>query len=149
MCPFTSDRRRPTLPVLLPLPRFSTQDFALTPDAAQSHSVAAQLYPLSPGSWSSTLCYDLAEFDSDNSRTAMSSSPVSDVVSVMPVDMLPDTSRFGPLRPQCSPVSPEVVDWGVVESPEFAAAVVFRHVSTIGWELEPAKPDCLPTPVYS
>ena len=75
MCQFPSDR---------------SQDFALTPDAAQLHSVVTQLYPSSPGSRSSTPCYDLAEFDSENTHTAMSSSPVSDVVAVMPVDMLPD-----------------------------------------------------------
>ena len=49
------------------------------------HLVAIQLYPSSLGSRSSTLCYDLAEFDSENSCTVMSSSPVSEVVSVVPV----------------------------------------------------------------
>ena len=66
VCPFPSDRRRPTLTVSLP--RFATQDFALKPDTALPHSVATQLYPSSPGSRSSTPCYDLAEFDSKNSR---------------------------------------------------------------------------------
>ena len=60
----------------LPLPGFATQEFALT----QSHLVVTQLYPSSPGSRSSTTCYDLADVDSENSRTAMSSSPVSDLV---------------------------------------------------------------------
>ena len=49
VCPFPSDRRRPILPVSLPLPHFATQDFTLEPDTTQSHSVATQLYPSSPG----------------------------------------------------------------------------------------------------
>ena len=65
-------------------PRFATQD--VTPDNAQSLSVATQLYPSSPRSWSSTPCFDLADFDSECFRVAMSSSPVSDVVPVVPVD---------------------------------------------------------------
>ena len=125
VCPFPLGRRRPTLLVSLLLPCFATQDLALEPDTAQSHSVATQLYP------SSTPCYDLAEFDSENSCTAMSCSSVSDVVSVVPVDMLTETSRFAPLSPQCSPVSTVVVDQGVVESPEFDAAVVSSDMSTI------------------
>ena len=52
-------------------PRFATQD--VTPDNAQSLSVATQLYPSSPGSWSSTPCFDLADFDSECFRVAMSS----------------------------------------------------------------------------
>ena len=92
--------------------RFATQDFALDLDTAQSHLVVTQLYPASPGSQSSTPCYDLAEFDTENYRTALSGSTVSDVVSVVPEDMLMDTSRFAPLRPQSSPVSIEAVDQG-------------------------------------
>ena len=88
VCPFPSDRRRPTLPVSLPLPRFTTQYFALYPDTAQWDLVATQLYPSSPGSRSSTPCYDLAEFDSENCRIAMSGSLVFDAVSVVPEDML-------------------------------------------------------------
>ena len=68
--PVPSDRWRPTLPVLLLLPRFATQDFTPDPDTAQSHLVATQLYPASPGSRLSTPCFDLAEFDSETSRTA-------------------------------------------------------------------------------
>ena len=76
VCPFPSDRRRPTLPVSLPQPRFGTQDFALQPDTAQSHSVTTLLYPSSTVSWSSTPCYDLAEFDSENSRTDTQTDPL-------------------------------------------------------------------------
>ena len=85
VCPFPSDRRQPILPVSLPLPHFATQDSALDLVTAHSHLVSTQLYPSSPGSRSSTPCYDLAEFDSENPRTAMSGSPVSDVVSVVVV----------------------------------------------------------------
>ena len=74
-------RQIPTLPVSLP--RFATQDVAL--DIALSLSVATQLYPSSPGSRSSTPCFDLADLDSECSRAAMSSSPVSDVMPVVPV----------------------------------------------------------------
>ena len=115
----------------LTLPSFATQDFALTPEAAQPHLVVTQLYPSSPGSWMSTPCYDLAEFDSDNSHTVMSNSPVYDIVYVVPVDMFSATSRFVPLIPQGSPVSTEVVDRGVVESPEFDAVVVPSDMLTI------------------
>ena len=101
--PVPSDRRRPTLPVSLPLPRFATQDFVLDPDTVQSHLVVTQLYPASPGSQSSTPCFDLAKFDSENSRTALSVFLVFDVVSVVPEEM--DMSRFAPLSPQSSPVS--------------------------------------------
>ena len=45
--PIPSDRRRPNLQ--MSLPRFATQDFALTPDTTPPHSVATQLYPSSPG----------------------------------------------------------------------------------------------------
>ena len=54
---------------------------------------------------------------------------VFDIMPVVPVDMLTDTSRFVPLSPQCSPVSAEVVDRGVVESPELDAAVVCSDMS--------------------
>ena len=127
----------------------------------------------------------MADFDSENSRTAMSSSPVSDVVSVMPVDMLLATSRFASLSPQCSPVSAEVVDRGcgvagirpcchvfgyvdyydpvltiqppvftgvyievvdrgVVESPQFDAAVVSSDMSTITNRFSSLSPQCSP-----
>ena len=56
---------------------------------------------------------------------------MSNVVPVVPVDLLPDTSRFVPLSPQCSPVSAEFVDQRVVESPELDAAVVCLDISTI------------------
>ena len=42
----------------------------------------------------------LAEFDSENFRTALSGSPVSDVVSVVPEDMLTFISRFAQLSPR-------------------------------------------------
>ena len=112
--PFPSDRRQPTLPVSLPLPRFTKYDTTLTPDPTQPQSDATQLYPLSPGSGSSTPC-----FDSDNSCVVM-----SDVVSVVSLDMLSAASRFSPLNPQGSLMSTEVVDRGVVESPVSDAAVV-------------------------
>ena len=61
--------------------------------------------------------------------------PVSDVVSVVSADMLPAMSRFVPLNPQGSPVSTELVDRGVVESPELLSSCLricclrsdFRH----------------------
>ena len=95
--PFPSDRWRPTLD-------------RWRPDTAQPHSVVTQLYPSSPGSRSSTPCYDLAEFDSENSQAAMSDYPVSDVMYVVSVDMFSATSPFAPLNPQGSPVSTEVVE---------------------------------------
>ena len=82
--------------VLLPLPRFTTQD--VTPNTAQSLWVETQLYPSSLGSRSSTPCLYLADFDSEYSRAATFSSPVSDVE---------------PISPQFSPVSAGVVDWGL------------------------------------
>ena len=54
-------------------------------------------------------------------RAAMSSSPVSDVVPVVPVDLLSETNWFVPRSPQLLPVSTEVVDPGVVESPELCS----------------------------
>ena len=61
----------------------------------------------------------------------MSSSPVSDVVLVVPVDLHSGMSWFVPLSPQFSPVSAEVVNRGVVESLELYAAVVCSDMSTI------------------
>ena len=78
----------------------------LDPNTAQSHLVATQLYPTSPVSRSSTLCYDLAEIDWQTSCIALSGSPVS----VVSVDMFSDKNRFVPLSPQRLPVSAEVVD---------------------------------------
>ena len=46
VCPLPSDRRRPALPVSLPLPHFATEDFALKPDTAPPYLVATQLYLL-------------------------------------------------------------------------------------------------------
>ena len=43
---------------------------------------------------------------------------------MVPEDMLTDTNQFAPLSPQNLPVSTQVVDRGVVESPEFDAVVV-------------------------
>ena len=71
---------------------------------------------------------------------SMSGSPVSDVVSVVPEDMLMDKSRFAPLRPQSSTVFTEVVDWGVVESPEFGTVVVPSDMSTITSQFSPLNP---------
>ena len=130
----------------LPLPRFATQDSLWN---RIPHSVATQLYPSSPGSRSSTPCYDLAEFDLDNSRTAMSCSPVSEVVSMVPVDTLTATSRSAPLSPQCSPVSTEVVGRGVVESPKFDAAVVSSDMSTITSQFSPLNPRVSPVSAES
>ena len=45
VCLVPSVRRRPTLPVSLPLPRFAVQNFALDPVTTPSHLVATQLYP--------------------------------------------------------------------------------------------------------
>ena len=104
--PFPSKRRRPTLPVSLPLRRFATHDITPTPDPAHP-------------------CYDLAEFDLDNSRVVMSESPVSDVVSVVSFEMLSATSRLAPLSPQGSPVSTEVVESSVSD-----AAVVPSDMSS-------------------
>ena len=59
--------------------RFATQDDA--PDNAQLLSVAIQLYPSSPGSRWQIPCFDVADIDSECSRAAMCSSPVSDVAS--------------------------------------------------------------------
>ena len=47
LSPVLLGRRRPTLPLFLPLPCFAVQNVA--PDNAQSLSVATQLYPSSPG----------------------------------------------------------------------------------------------------
>ena len=76
---------------------------------ARSPSVATQMHLSSPGSRSSTLCFDLADFDSESSPAALSSSgipgiPVSPVSSV-PMDLLVDTSWFMPLSPQFSLMS--------------------------------------------
>ena len=112
MCPL---RQRPS-----PVPRFATQDVA--PDTARSISVTTQLYPLLSWFRSSNPCFDLADFDSECSCAAMSSSPVSKVVSVAPVDLLKcpsETRWFVPHSPQFS-VSAEDVDRGVVESPELS-----------------------------
>ena len=65
---------------------------------------------------------------SDNSRLVVSDSPVSDVVSVVSLDMLSATSLCAPLSPQESPVSTEVVDRGVVVSD---AVVVPSDVSSV------------------
>ena len=67
--------------------------YRVSPRRISLGSDATQLYPLSPGCGSSTPCYGLAEFDSDNSRVVITESPVSDVVSVVSFDMLSATSR--------------------------------------------------------
>ena len=69
------------------------------------------------------------------SRAAMSSSPVSNVVLVVPVDLLSETSWFVSHSPQLSPVSAEFVDRGVVESPELCS-----DMSTIMSQFSPLKP---------
>ena len=61
-----------------------------------------------------------------------------------PRPTLPVTSRFAPLSPQGSPVSTEVVDRGVVESPEFDAAVVPSDMSTITSRFSPLNPQMSP-----
>ena len=131
MCPFLSGQRRLSLAVSLPLPRFATQDVA--PDTA--HSIATQLCPSSPASRSSTPCFDLADFDSECYRAAMSSSPVSDVVPVAPVDLLSETSWFVPV---------EVVEWGVVKSSELCS-----DMSTITSRFSPLKPPGSPVSMES
>ena len=75
LSPVLLGRRRPTLPLFLPLPCFADQNVA--PDNAQSLSVATQLYPSSPGR--RPHCFDLADFDSECSQVVMSSSPVVSV----------------------------------------------------------------------
>ena len=131
-------------PVVRPLPRFATQDITLTPDPAQLRSEANQLFPLSTGSGSSTSCNDMSVFDSDNSRLVVSDSPVSDVVSVVSLDMLSATSLCAPLSPQGSPVFTEVVDWGVVESPVSDAVVVPSDVSSVTCWFMPLNPQGSP-----
>ena len=98
MCQVSSSRQRPSLPVSLSLslPRFATRD--VTPDTAPSLPVVIRPCPSSSGSRLSTPVFDLAEFDSECSRAAMSSSPVSDVVErYEPLTgrpwMTPDTTR--------------------------------------------------------
>ena len=70
--------RRPSLPVLLLLPCFADRDFV--PSPVRSSLVATQEYPSSPGSRASTVCVDLDDLDSDCSWSIVSSSPVSPVV---------------------------------------------------------------------
>ena len=81
LCPFPLNRRRP---LSLSLPHFATLGAA--PDNVQSRSVATQLFPPFPEDWSSTPCVDLADFDSDCSWGALSSSAVPVVAPVVLVD---------------------------------------------------------------
>ena len=58
---------------------------------------------------------------------------MSDVVSVVPEDIITDTNRFAPLSHQGSPVSTEVVDHlggggGIEDSPEFDCCRAFAYV---------------------
>ena len=107
-------------------------------------SFSTELYPLSPGSGLCTPCYDLAEFYSENSRVVMSELPVSDVVSVVSLDMLSATNRFAPLSSQGSPVSTEDVDRGVVESPVSDTAVVPSDMSSATCRFTPLNPQGSP-----
>ena len=74
---------------------------------------------------------------------------MSDVVSVVPEDMLTDMSRFAPLSPQSSPLSTEVVDQGVVEPPEFDAVVVPLDMSTITSQFSLLNPQLSPVSMES
>ena len=74
----------------------------------------------------------------------MSESPVSDIVSVVSLDMFSATSRFAPLNPMGSPVSTEVVVRGVVESPVFDAAVVPSDNLSITSRFTPLNPQVSP-----
>ena len=69
---------------------------------------------------------------------------MSDVVSVVPEDMLTDTNRFAPLSPHSSQVSAEVVDWGVVELPEFDAVVVPSDMSDFYQPILATQPPGIP-----
>ena len=60
-----------TLPVSLPLPRFSAPGPELTPAPAQPQPVVTQEYHSPPGSGSSTPLYDLAEFGSSVARVQL------------------------------------------------------------------------------
>ena len=121
----------PSLPasMSLPLPHFATQ--ADAPDATQSLPVEIRPCPPSPGTRASTHCFDLAEFDSECSRTAMSSSPGSDVVPVAPVNLLSETIWFVTPSSQLSPAPEE--DRGVVASPELGSDIMsrFLHLRTV------------------
>ena len=137
MCPLPSGRRRPSLPVSisLPLPRFATQDVA--PDTPQSLPVEIRPCPSSPGSRSLTPYSDLDAVDSECSHAGMSSSPVSDIVLVAPVNLLLlETSWFVTPSSQLLPTSAEVV----VESPEFGL-----DMSTIAFRFSPLRPPVSPT----
>ena len=144
MCPVLSGRRRLSLPVSmsLPLPRSTTRD--VTPDTAPSLPVEIRPCPSSPGSRSSTPVFDLAEFDSECSRAAMSSCPVSDVVPVAPVDLSSETSWVVPPSPKLVPAFAEVVDRGIVESPELGS-----DMSTITSRFLPLKPPVSPVSMES
>ena len=63
----------------------------------------------------------MADFDAECSHAAMSSSSMSDIVPVALVVLLSETSWF---------VSAEVVDQGVVESPELWVANVLRRAGS-------------------
>ena len=52
--------------------------------------------PFPSDRWRLTPCYDLSVFDSDNSRLVLSESPVSDVMSVVSLDMLSAPSLYLP-----------------------------------------------------
>ena len=64
----------------------------------------------------------------------MFSSPVSDVVLVAPLDLLSEAIWFVPPSPKLVPVSAEVVDRGIVESPELGS-----DMSTIMSRFSPLK----------
>ena len=100
-------------------------------------SEVTQLYPLSPGSGSSNPCYDLSVFDFDKSRLVVSESPVSDVVSVVTLEMLSAMIVCAPLSPQGLPVYTGVVDRGVVDSPVSDAVVVPSDGSTVTCRFTP------------